>query len=110
MSEKSIWIVYSLSRVMEDCLVALDGKKYLMGETFVPANTMQEAISQIEGFLLAKKLELVDIPKCLRYDPQDWQDDSIKAQQVNEFGVRALNEVGPKFSIFASTDGPDDEV
>ena len=93
---------------MEDCMVTLDDTEYLFGETFVPADTMQLAINQVEGFLLAKKLELLEITKCLKYDPQDWQDDSEKSNEINKFAGKAQGEPEPKYSIFTSTSGADE--
>jgi len=100
MNSKDIWVVYTVSKVLEGCGAAMDGSEYLSADCFIPADNIQVAISQVEEFLLEKRCRLIDISKCLRYEPQDWQDDSEESALTKKFAEKARQSDQPKYAVF----------
>lgn len=82
MMDNTIWIVFTKSKILQGCPLAMDDSEYLFGECFVPADTEADARLQAKAKLIEVKLELSDILKCVIYNPADWQDGSEFSEEV----------------------------
>ncbi len=100
MRAKDIWIVYTKSRRLEDCSLAMDDSVYMLVACSVPANTLQESLSVIKDSLFVENLELVDISKCERYCSNEWSDGSEKSQEINESAQKAVGTGKFQFGFF----------
>ena len=104
MTDKTIWIVFTKSKILEGCPLAMDDSEYLYGECFVPAHTEAEARLSVKAKLLDVKLELTDILKCLAYNPTEWGDGSEFAAEVGYAASQAKQADAVTLGIFRTPD------
>lgn len=104
MSDKDIWIIFTKSKVLDGCPIAIDGSDFLFSNIFIPSYSVEDAISQVKQALLEPKLELSDISKCIRYNTNEWSDDSKLSNEINEFSEEAKQSNKIVFGIFRSSE------
>ena len=104
---KQVWIVFTKSEALEGCSIDMDGCDYYCAEAYVPIETSEINVASLESIvnrvrqdLLDKRLTLVDIPKCLRYNETEWGSDSDMEKSAHLLAKKALSSGTIKFSSF----------
>jgi len=99
---KDILIVYTKSKTLESCSLAMDDSVYMLVSCFVPENSIQKSLSVIKDGFFVENLEFVDVSKCERYCSDEWNDGSEKSQEINEFAQKARGMGKFQFDFFST--------
>ncbi len=77
------------SEASDGCSIDIDGCDYYCAEAYVPVEgselhiaSLESIINRVKQELLGKRLTLVDIPKCLRYNESEWSSDLDMAKRL----------------------------
>lgn len=104
---KQVWIVFTKSEALEGCSIDIDGCDYYCAEAYVPVDgsevhtaSLESIINRVKQELLDKRLTLVDISKCLRYNDSEWGSDSDMEKAAHLLAAKALSSDAIKFSSF----------
>lgn len=104
---KQVWIVFTKSEPLDGCDIDMDGCDYYCAEAYVPVDSsethtasLESLVNQVKQELLDKRLTLVDIPKCLRYNESEWDSDSDMEKSAHLLAAKALSSGAIKFSSF----------
>ena len=104
---KQVWIVFTKSEALEGCGIDIDGCDYYCAEAYVPVDgsevhtaSLESIINRVKQELLDKRLTLVDISKCLRYNDSEWGSDSDMEKAAHLLAAKALSSGSIKFSSF----------
>lgn len=106
---KQVWIVFTKSEPLDGCDIDIDGCDYYCAEAYVPIETSQihtvsleSIVNRVKQALLDKRLTLVDISKCLRYNESEWDIDSEMEKEAHVLASKALSSESIMFSGFKS--------
>lgn len=67
-----------------------------------PHSTLESIVNRVNQALLDKRLILVDIPKCIRYNESERESDSDMEKSAHLLAAKALSTGAIKFSSFRS--------
>jgi hypothetical protein len=106
--ERPVWIVSAEVRPRPDS-DAPEGLAGAFVDCFVPCDTPEQALARARAALDDDGYDVVDIDRCIRYDPEDWDDDNDEDAVVRTTAAEAAEggEVlfGPFFGWPADEDG-----
>lgn len=73
-TRKPIWVVCADAKILSNaCSIAIDDSVFVQGELYVPADTIEDAISQAKQNLIKNHMEVLEVVKCIKYDVEEWK-------------------------------------
>lgn len=78
----SIWLIYHKASLDDLSPMNEDGSEYMVGTGFVPAISMQKAISLFGKYLEGQKMELLKLEKCEQIDPANFDASNDEDRQI----------------------------
>ena len=95
MSNKQVWVIFTKSKPLPQCLINIDGGEYYFAEVCVAVETdkgippLDPIIEQARQHLLESHLELLDVYKCIRYVPEEWPEETLLNRQIHAAAQKA---------------------
>ena len=83
-----IWIVYTEVVPEDGCVFQFKTDGAFL-ECYVPADNIDHALYVASTALQDNKLKTIDIDKCIRFDPEDWDDEYDPKREVRNCSTKA---------------------
>lgn len=78
----SVWLIYHKASLDDLSPMNEDGSEYMIGTGFVPATSMQEALSLFEKYLEDQKMEILELERCERFDPANFDESDDEDRKI----------------------------
>ena len=109
MTDKNIWIIFTKSKALDGCSIDIDGGEFYFTEVFVPSeciednpDSIKEMIGKTKQVLLNERLELTDISKSIRYQEDEWTEDTELNNEIQMTVKESIRSNQIKFNTFRS--------
>jgi len=113
MNEKYLWLIITKNQPLSNCEIDIDGCEYYFVNAFIPLNkslgvdSIPNAISKVKNALLEDKLELAEVIQCVKFQPEEWVDQTEAGESLHELATKALELDDVVFSSFRSEEVQD---
>ncbi len=107
-TSKDIWLVILKSKPLEGCDINHDGCEFYYVDGYVPIDSNQsvkalELVSDlIKKSLLEKRLELVEIFLCCKFNRKSWVDNTTAPESMHYLASKSLELKSVQFGGFRS--------
>lgn len=109
------WIAFTKSRPLEGCSIDFDGGEFYYAELCIPLETqidtlksISEIINLSQKFLIADKLELVEISKIIKFAKDEWDANGDLNQEIITNALKSLDKAEIQVGSFRSEEIQED--